>query len=312
LLIGHYDTVWPVGQLERMPMVVEQGKLFGPGVYDMKAGLIIGILALRALLEQGPGAAHRIVLLITSDEEVGSQESRAAIIDQARKSDAVFVLEPATVDGRVKTRRKGVGVYTMRVRGVSAHAGVEPARGASAIHELARQIVALSELRDPERGVAVNVGLIEGGTRSNVIAEHAWAEIDVRVPTQADAVRVEAFMRARRAGLSGTSLEVTGGINRFPMERTPAVVGLYERARAVAAALGFELGEGGTGGASDGNFTAALGIPTLDGLGAVGDGAHALDEHVVIEELPRRAAMLAGLLSNMQDFRPQPGAPLAG
>jgi glutamate carboxypeptidase len=304
LLLGHYDTVWPLGQLHRMPLTVENGKLFGPGVYDMKAGLIIGLLAMRALAEHGPAAAHRVVFLITSDEEVGSKESRAVIIDEAKKSDAVFVLEPATVDGRVKTRRKGVSVYTMRVQGVSAHAGVWPGRGASAIHELAQQVVAMSELRDEERGIAVNVGLIEGGTRSNVIAEHAWAEIDVRVPTRADVERIEAFMHGRRAASPGTTLEITGGMNRMPMERTPAVVGLYERARAVAGTLGFELGEGGTGGASDGNFTAALGIPTLDGLGAVGDGAHALDEHVVVEALPLRAALLAGLLSGMRDYTP--------
>jgi glutamate carboxypeptidase len=296
LLLAHYDTVWPVGQLARMPVEVRDGRLFGPGVYDMKAGLVMGLLALQACGETGPAPAHRLVFLITSDEEVGSHTSRAAIEEEARRSEAVFVLEPALADGRVKTSRKGVGVFTLRARGISAHAGVDPGKGASAIHELARQVTAIAALADPARGVSVNVGLIAGGTRSNVIAEEAWAEVDVRVPTREDAVRVETALRGRAAELPGTYLEVTGGINRPPMERTPAVIALFERARDLAARLGFVLGEGGTGGASDGNFTGALGVPTLDGLGALGDGAHALHEHVVLDELPRRAALLAGLL----------------
>jgi glutamate carboxypeptidase len=296
LLLGHFDTVWPVGQLERMRLEVRGGRLFGPGVYDMKAGLVIGLLAIRALLERRLPLAHRVTFLMTSDEETGSHASREAIVEQARKSDAVFVLEPAMADGRVKTSRKGVGVFTVRAQGVPAHAGVDPTRGASAIHELARQVVAITDLQDLSRGVTVNVGVIEGGTRSNVIAEHAWAEVDVRIPTREDAERVDVFMRSRTPQLRGTAVEVTGGINRPPFERTPGVVALFEQAREVAASLGFDLGEGSTGGASDANFTGALGIPTLDGLGAVGDGAHALDEHVVIDDLPSRAALLAGLL----------------
>lgn len=298
LVLAHYDTVWPVGQIARMPVKTADGRLFGPGVYDMKGGVGIGLLAMKALLECR-FAFGRVAFLITSDEETGSHGSRTTIVEQAKKSHAVLVLEPATSEGFVKTSRKGVGVYTLRVRGVSAHAGAEPSRGASAIHELARQIVAIDALRDVDRGVSVNVGIVEGGTRSNVVAESAWAEVDVRVPTREDAARVEAFMRGRAPILKGTAVEVAGGINRPPFERTAGVAELFEQARAVAASLGFSLGEGGTGGASDANFTGALGIPTLDGLGATGDGAHALHEHVVIDELPKRAALLAGLISRL-------------
>lgn len=296
LILGHYDTVWPVGQVDRMPIAVRDGRLYGPGVYDMKAGLAIGLLALHALQERGRATSPRITFLITSDEEVGSLESRAVIEDEARRSDGVFVLEPALADGRVKTGRKGVGVYQLHVEGVSAHAGGDPGKGASAVHELARQILAVSSWQDLARGVSVNVGCIEGGTRSNVVAERAWAEVDVRVPTLDDAARVEARMQALAPTDPRVRLRVTGGINRPPFERTPGVVSLFEQARSVAGEIGLDLGEGSTGGASDGNFTGALGVPTLDGLGAVGDGAHALHEHVVVDELPVRAALLAGLL----------------
>lgn len=299
LLLGHYDTVWPLGQLRRMPVTEAGGRLHGPGVFDMKGGLAIGLLAMRALLEVAAPGSGRVVFLMTSDEETGSHASRNVIVEQALESAAVLVLEPATLEGFVKTSRKGVGVYTIRAHGVSAHAGADPGRGASAIHELARQIVALSKLQDVDRGVSVNVGIVSGGTRSNVIAEEAWAEVDVRVPSREDAERVESFMRARRPTMDGTRIEIAGGINRMPFERTAAVVGLFHHARTVAAEMGFELGEGGAGGASDGNFTGALGIPTLDGLGALGDGAHALHEHVIINDLPRRAALLAGLIQRL-------------
>ncbi len=296
LILGHYDTVWPVGQSERMPITVREGCLFGPGVYDMKAGLAIGLLALHALQDRGRTTSPRIAFLITSDEEVGSLESRAVIEDEARRSDAVFVLEPALADGRVKTGRKGVGVFQLHVEGLSAHAGGDPGKGASAVHELARQIVAITSWPDAPAGVSVNVGCLEGGTRSNVVAERAWAEIDVRVPTLDAAARVETFMRGLVPSDSRVTLRVTGGVNRPPFERTPGVAHLFQKARDVAEAIGLDLGEGSTGGASDGNFTGALGVPTLDGLGAVGDGAHALHEHVVIDALPARAALLAGLV----------------
>jgi glutamate carboxypeptidase len=299
LLLGHFDTVWPVGQLERMPLVRSNGRLHGPGVFDMKAGIAIGMLATRALLETGVSLSHRIVMLWTTDEEVGSATSRAAIEDEARRSDAVLVLEPSLPGGAVKTARKGCGEYELRVRGVAAHAGIDPSKGASAIHELARQIVLVQKLQDLDRGVSVNVGIISGGTRTNVVAEEARAVVDVRAPTQADAARVDAAFRALKAVDDRTAVSVTGGLDRPPLERTAQVARLYKQASDVGRELGQALGEGSTGGGSDGNFTAALGVATLDGLGAVGDGAHALHEHVDIESLPDRAALVAGLIARI-------------
>jgi glutamate carboxypeptidase len=299
LLLCHFDTVWDLGQLARMPIVERDGRLHGPGVYDMKGGLVIAMLAIRAVTELQLETGRRIVLLCTSDEETGSASSRQAIEDEARRSDAVLVLEPALPGGAVKTSRKGVGVFDLVVDGVPAHAGAEPGRGASAVTELARQVLALEALRDDARGLSINVGVVSGGTRSNVVAGRATAEIDVRVPTLADAGEIEAAIRAVRPHDPRTRITVAGGINRPPMERTPGVAALYEVARSVAADLGFTLAEGGTGGASDGNFTAALGVPTLDGLGAEGDGAHATTEHILIDSLPRRAALLAGILQRM-------------
>jgi glutamate carboxypeptidase len=300
LLLGHFDTVWPVGQLERMPLVRSNGRLHGPGVFDMKAGIAIGMLATRALLETGVSLSRRIVMLWTTDEEVGSATSRAAIEDEARRSDAVLVLEPSLPGGAVKTARKGCGEYELRVRGVAAHAGIDPSKGASAIHELARQIVLVQKLQDLDRGISVNVGTISGGTRTNVVAEEARALVDVRAPTQADAVRVDAAFRALNAVDDRTAVFVTGGLDRPPLERTAQVARLYEQASEVGRELGQALGEGSTGGGSDGNFTAALGVATLDGLGAVGDGAHALHEHVEIDSLPDRAALVAGLIARLE------------
>ncbi len=300
LLLGHFDTVWPVGQLERMPLVRSNGRLHGPGVFDMKAGIAIGMLATRALLETSVSLSRRIVMLWTSDEEVGSATSRAAIEDEARRSDAVLVLEPSLPGGAVKTARKGCGEYELRVRGVAAHAGIDPSKGASAIHELARQIVLVQKLQDLDRGISVNVGTISGGTRTNVVAEEARAVVDVRAPTQTDAARVDAAFRALKAVDDRTAVSVTGGLDRPPLERTAQVARLYKQASEVARELGHALGEGSTGGGSDGNFTAALGVATLDGLGAVGDGAHALHEHVVIESLTDRAALVAGLIARIE------------
>jgi glutamate carboxypeptidase len=300
LLLGHFDTVWPVGQLERMPLVRSNGRLHGPGVFDMKAGIAIGMLATRALLETGVSLSRRIVMLWTTDEEVGSATSRAAIEDEARRSDAVLVLEPSLPGGAVKTARKGCGEYELRVRGVAAHAGIDPSKGASAIHELARQIVLVQKLQDLERGISVNVGTISGGTRTNVVAEEARAVVDVRAPTQADAARVDAAFRALKAVDDRTAVSVTGGLDRPPLERTAQVARLYKQASEVGRELGQALGEGSTGGGSDGNFTAALGVATLDGLGAVGDGAHALHEHVDIDALPDRAALVAGLIARIE------------
>jgi glutamate carboxypeptidase len=298
LLLGHFDTVWDVGRIQAMPLREENGRLYGPGIYDMKASIAVAALAIRALRgATGPGP--RIVALFTTDEEIGSGTSRSRIEAEARACDAVLVLEPSLPGGAAKTRRKGCGEFTLSVSGVAAHAGIDPGKGASAIHELAHQICTLQRLQDLERGISINVGRIEGGTRGNVVAEHAVASIDVRVPTMADAARVDAAFRGLTPRHPAVKLEITGGVERPPLERTEGVGRLYDQARTVAASLGHELAEGGTGGGSDGNFTAALGIPTLDGLGPQGDGAHAQHEHVVLSDLPWRAAFLAALMARV-------------
>jgi glutamate carboxypeptidase len=296
LLLGHFDTVWDIGTLLRMPFREEGGRLYGPGIYDMKAAIAIALLAVRLI---PPSARPRIVVLLTTDEEVGSETSRAAIEGEARASDAVLVLEPSLPGGAAKTARKGCGEFLVRAHGISAHAGIDPRKGASAIHELAHQIVELEKLRDAERGISVNVGVIAGGTRGNVVAEEASAVVDVRVPTMDDAKRIEAAMQRLTPTNPAVTLEVSGAIARPPLERREGVVRLYEEAKAAAAALGLTLGEGATGGGSDGNFTAALGVPTLDGLGPQGDGAHAVHEHVVVEDLSWRAAFLASLMQRL-------------
>ena len=304
LLIGHFDTVWPIGQLTRMPLHEADGKLFGPGVLDMKAGLGIGTLAVRALVETVPEERRpQVFLLATSDEEVGSGSSRAAIEELARESVAVLVLEPALPGGAVKTARKGVGEFVVATHGISAHAGANPRVGASAVHELARIITTIERWNDDARGISVNVGVIEGGSRSNVVAERARATVDVRIPQLADGAVIDQAFKSLRTIDPRVRLEITGGINRPPMERTPGTERLFELAREVAQANGAPLEEGSTGGASDGNFTAALGIPTLDGLGAIGDGPHALDEHVILRELPERAALVGGLLARLEGVR---------
>ena len=300
LVLTHFDTVWPVGQLRSMPVEEREGRLYGPGVYDMKGGVVIGLLAMRALFEPAAPPPVEVVFLLTSDEEIGSATSRPLIEEEARRADAVLVLEPGLPGGAVKTGRKGVGEFVLTVEGVAAHAGAEPGRGVSAIDELAHQVLALRRLQDPAIGLTVNVGVVTGGTRSNVVAERARAEIDVRITRVEDGPRIEAAMAALRPMNPRATLRVSGRINRPPMERTAGVAWLYELARAVGGDLGWDgLDEGSTGGASDGNFTAALGVPTLDGLGALGDGAHALDEHVLLESLPQRAALLAGLVERI-------------
>jgi glutamate carboxypeptidase len=298
LLLGHFDTVWPVGQLERMPLRRADGRLYGPGVFDMKAGIGVAMLAVRAL-EALAVERPRLVMLWTADEEIGSPTSREAIEEEARRSAAVLVLEPSLPGGGAKTSRKGVGEFELAVHGVPAHAGVDPGKGASAISEIVRQIIAVEALQDLPRGISVNVGRLQGGSRPNVVPDYASAKIDVRVPTLADAARLEAALRGLRPQIAGTRLELTGGVERPPFERSPGVVRLYEQAREAAAALGRDLAEGGTGGGSDGNFTGALGVPTLDGLGPMGDGAHAPHEHVVESDLPWRAALLAALVTRL-------------
>ena len=247
LVLCHFDTVWPVGQIARMPIRQAGGRLFGPGTFDMKAGIAIAMLGVRALNEVGPDPSIRIVLLLTTDEETGSATSRRVIEQEALRSRAVLVFEPALPGGALKTSRKGCGEFTVSVRGVAAHAGIEPGGGANAIHELAAQIAALERLQDPARGISVNVDIVSGGTRTNVIAEEAHAEVDVRVARAEDAARVEATLRGLRPSRRGTTLSVSGGIGRPPMERTAGVVRLYELARALAAEVGIDLAEGGHG-----------------------------------------------------------------
>jgi glutamate carboxypeptidase len=300
LLLGHFDTVWRAGSLESMPLHERDGRLYGPGIFDMKAGIAITMLAMRALAETRR-RAPRVVMLWTADEEVGSATSRALLEEEAQRSEAVLVLEPSLPGGAAKTSRKGVAGYTLTVHGVPAHAGLDPGKGASAIHELARHVIALEAMQDIPRGITVNVGTISGGSRPNVVAERASAEIDVRVPTMAEAARIDAAIRTLSPVHPSTRLEIGGGIERPPFERTPAVVRLYERARHAAGRLGRDLDEGAAGGGSDGNFTGALGVPTLDGLGPEGDGAHAHHEHVVIEDLEWRAAFIAELLASFAE-----------
>ena len=302
LLLGHFDTVWPVGTLQRMPLRRDGDRLYGPGAFDMKAGIALGMAALEALrATETPRPA--ITMLWTTDEEVGSATSRADLEAEARRSRAVLVLEPALPGGALKTARKGCGEFRLTVHGIAAHAGLDPGKGASAIHELAAQIAGIERLQDLPRGVSVNVGIVSGGSRPNVVAEEALAIVDVRAPTRAAAEEVEAALRGLQPRRPGTRLTIEGGFERPPMERGAAVVQLFSRASAVASSLGRELGEGSAGGGSDGNFTAALGVPTIDGLGAVGDGAHAAHEHVEMSALPWRAALLAGLLA---DFARRP------
>lgn len=299
LLLGHFDTVWDIGTLERMPLVERDGRLHGPGVFDMKGGLAIALQAIRALEATGWPDGLQVVCLWTSDEETGSETSRALIETEALASKAVLVFEPALTNGEVKTARKGVGQFDITVTGVSSHSGIDPGAGASAIHAIAKIIGDLDRLNDLARGISVNVGVVKGGTRSNVVAEQARAEVDVRVVRAEDAPRLEAALRGLTVSDPRIKVSVKGAIDRPPFERTDAVARLYGVARDAARELGLDLGEGATGGASDGNFTGALGVPTLDGLGAVGGGAHAIDEHVRLNLLPGRAALTAGLIRRL-------------
>ena len=294
LCLGHIDTVWPIGTLSEMPLVIRDGRLHGPGTFDMKAGVAIAILAASVALPQLRQV--RVRFLFTVDEEVGSTTSRALIEREARASAAVLVFEPSLPGGVLKTARKGVGTFQLEAHGVSAHAGIAPQDGASAIVELARQIVAVGALQDPGRGTTINPGVVSGGLRSNVVAEHAQAAIDVRVAEAAEQRRIEEALARLSPVDSRVRLACRGGFDRPPLERGPHVARLFALAREVGTAIGLDVQEGATGGASDGNFTAALGVPTLDGLGADGAGAHARHEHVVIASLPERAALAAAIL----------------
>lgn len=298
LLLGHLDTVWPLGTLRSMPWREADGRVRGPGVLDMKAGVMMALAALKAL--RGLGPPRPVTLLLNSDEEIGSPFSRPITERIALKSSAVFVLEPAQgLD--YKTARKGVGQYVLQVTGVAAHSGVDFARGHSAVREIARLIETVSGFTDLARGRTVNCGIVRGGTRSNVIAADAYAEIDVRIARASDAGRIDRLFHGLKVTDKACTLTVTGGLNRPPMERTAGTVALFKQARSLATGLGFGLDEASTGGGSDGNFTSALGVPTLDGMGAVGDGAHAAHESIAIEHLLPRTMLLAAMVASAPD-----------
>ncbi|MEE9188210.1 MAG: M20 family metallopeptidase [Anaerolineales bacterium] len=296
LLLCHYDTVWPLGTIEQQPFRVDGDKAYGPGAYDMKASHLMAEFALRGITELGLQLPRPIVILFTSDEEIGSLTSRGIIEEHALQSKYVLVLEPPTAEGALKTARKGVGDFILQVKGRAAHAGSQPELGISAINELAHQILYLQNLADHEKGTTVNLGVVKGGTRSNVIAARAEAIIDVRAWTQQEAERIENAMGSLQPVSPGVELEVQGGFNRPPMMRSEAIADLFREVQQIGAKLGLDLQEGSTGGGSDGNFTAALGVPTLDGLGAMGDGAHAVHEHILVSDLPVRTGLLAAIL----------------
>jgi len=294
LLLGHLDTVWPLGALKTMPFHEKAGRLYGPGVLDMKAGAAMAFTALEILSEANL-LQREVILLLVSDEEIGSPASRPITEAIAKNCSAVYVLEPAQALA-YKTARKGTGNWRIEVAGIAAHAGVDFEKGASAIRELARVVERVSGFTDLKRGLTVSVGVAGGGTKSNVIPAAAWAEVDVRIARKADSLRITKQLNSLKPVDPRCTLTLTGGINRPPMERSRATIRLLEKAQALAAELGFALQEASTGGASDGNFTAALGIPTLDGMGAVGEGAHAAHESILIEHLAPRTALLAGIL----------------
>src|SRR5271170_7110797 len=301
LLLGHLDTVYPMGTLATMPCHISGQKLYGPGSFDMKSGIAIMLHAIEALRAwHGDQLPRPVTVLLVSDEEIGSDSSRHITESLARKSQAVLVLEPSYgPKGAVKTARKGVGEYILKVTGKAAHSGLDFEKGESAIIELARQIIAISKLIDLKRGLTLNVGTVQGGTRANVIPAEASAVLDVRVARRQDAAGIDRKLRALKPFNRKCKLEMTGGINRPPMERTPIVAALYKKAAEIARQLGWKLDEAAVGGGSDGNFTAGLGIPTLDGLGGVGEGAHATHESILISELPKRAALLAELIASV-------------
>ena len=297
LVLGHYDTVYPTGTLAKMPFRVSGGKAYGPGTFDMKAGITQALFTLDALRELRVPVEKRIMILWTSDEEIGSTTSRRLIEEQAQHSDAVFVLEPSLGPrGLVKTSRKGVGEAHLTVHGRASHAGLAPEKGVNAIHELATQIARIEKWNNLRRGVTINADIVSGGSRTNVIADRAEATLDLRAWHDADMRALEKRLHGLKPLHRGAKLEIRGGFDRPPLERKHSAA-LFARAKAIARQLGFSLGEAAAGGGSDGNFTAALGVPTLDGLGAVGDGAHAAHEHVLVDTMPQRAALLAALLA---------------
>jgi glutamate carboxypeptidase len=299
LLLGHYDTVYPLGTLAKMPCKVENGKLRGPGVLDMKSGIALILHAIEALQAWHGKLPRPVTVFLVSDEEIGSHSSRKITEALASKSAGVLVLEPAAGRGAVKTARKGVGEFTLRVKGIASHSGLDPGKGHSAIVELARQIAVLARFNNLRQGLSVNPGVISGGTRTNVVAAEAWVGIDMRIKRAKQAAGIDRRLRSLKPFDKQCKLEISGKINRLPMERTAGVAALYKKARDLAAEIQWELGEAAVGGGSDGNFTAGMGIPTLDGMGGVGDGAHAIHEFIEMAELPRRALLLAGMIESV-------------
>ncbi len=297
LVLGHYDTVYSTGTLAQMPFRIAGGKAFGPGTFDMKAGIVQALFAFEVLQELKIPVTKNVVFLWTSDEEIGSESSRSLIEAEAKRSDAVFVLEPSLGPrGLIKTSRKGVGEAQLIVHGRASHAGLAPEKGVNAIHELAAQLVRIERWNHLRRGVTVNADIVEGGSRTNVIADHAKATLDLRAWRIADMRALERRLDSLKPIHRGARLEMNGGFNRPPLERKHSAA-LFSRAKSIAKQIGFSLGEVAAGGGSDGNFTAALGIATLDGLGAVGDGAHSTQEHIVVKTMPQRAALLAAVLA---------------
>jgi len=301
LLLGHYDTVYPLGTLKSMPCRTADGRIWGPGTLDMKSGIAMMLHAIEGLRSWHEDTLPRpVTVLLVSDEEVGSDSSRHITESLAKRSEAVLVLEPSYgLQGSVKTARKGVAEYLLKVTGKAAHSGLDFEKGESAVMELARQIPVISKFTDLKRGMTVNVGLIQGGTRANVIPAEATATIDVRIAVLKDAKEIDRKLRSLKPFNRKCRIDLKGGLNRPPMERNQGVVSLYKKATEIAHQLGWKLSEAAVGGGSDGNFTAGLNIPTLDGLGGVGEGAHATNESILVEELARRTALLAGLLENL-------------
>ena len=297
LLLCHLDTVWPVGTLEERPWRVEGDRALGPGCYDDKASAVIILAALKGLHDLDLLPTRPVTVLFNTDEEIGSPSSRPIIEAEAMRAGVVFCMEPALPDGALKVWRKGTGQYVVTALGRAAHAGADHERGVNAIEEIAHQVLRLQRMTDYEVGTTVNVGWIRGGTRTNIVPARAQVRVDLRVRTRAEGERMDAAIKALQPVLPGARLTVEGGLSRPPMEEGPVTLEPFRRAQKIAAELGLRLTAAGSGGASDGNFTAALGVPTLDGLGAVGDGAHSADEYVLIPSLPERAALLAALLT---------------
>jgi glutamate carboxypeptidase len=299
MILGHLDTVWPSGSTSARPFRIEDGRAYGPGVFDMKSGILLSLLICQAFHEKEIDPGKKLIFFFSADEEIGSKTALPHLSSIARFCGNVLCLEPSLPGGKVKTFRKGVGSFDIRVEGIPAHAGVDHERGANAIQELSRLVLHLQSLTDYARGITVNVGKIQGGTASNVVPALCEAAVDFRVATVEDGGWLENVVHSIQPADRRCRIQVQGGLARPPLERTPAVIALYEKARELASSVGMDLGEGSTGGGSDGSFTAAMGIPTLDGLGVQGDGAHALHEHIVVDDIARRTALLTLLVQSL-------------